>query len=382
MGYKLVGTDKKGVKIYKITIELGKDIFGKRDRLVKFFHCSLAEAKIHNAELTKQYYHKGKNANVRDFTFQQYSEIFIKKYCEGNIGLITINNYKRLLKYIIPYLGTFKLRKIDSYILDSMYKKLKQGVNGKELSSNSMYDYYKLINVMFNQAVKWKFLDENPNKDTNKPKREKVEQKFYDLEQVSDLTNCLKNECIKYKTLVILALDSGARRGEISALRWSDIDFDTNTMRIERSLKVVKGVVDEKKPKTKSSNRVIVLSDTTINLLKEYKSWQDNYILEMGKKWKGTDRIFTDKYGEHINPATCYKIFTKIIKKYNLEHIRFHDLRHTSASILIHKGINPKAVSQRLGHSNINITSDIYTHTFEIDKKTSAYVLDEIIKNG
>lgn len=83
-----------------------------------------------------------------------------------------------------------------------------------------------------------------------------------------------------------------------------------------------------------------------------------------------------------MNPSTCYKIFTKIIKKNGLEHIRFHDLRHTSASVLIHKGINFKVVSERLGHSSINITFDIYTHTFDKDKIESANTFDEIIKNA
>ena len=83
-----------------------------------------------------------------------------------------------------------------------------------------------------------------------------------------------------------------------------------------------------------------------------------------------------------MNPSTCYKIFTKITKKNGLEHIRFHDLRHTSASVLIHKGINFKAVSERLGHSSINITFDIYTHTFDKDKIKSANTFDEIIKNA
>lgn len=83
-----------------------------------------------------------------------------------------------------------------------------------------------------------------------------------------------------------------------------------------------------------------------------------------------------------MNPATCYKIFTKITKKYDLEHIRFHDLRHTSASYLFHKGTNLNVVSQRLGHSNINITSNIYTHAFDIDKKESAKIFDEIVKNA
>lgn len=381
MGYKQVGIAKNGKKKYKITIELGEDILGKRQRLTRSFTGTLAEVKIRDAELTKQYYHKGNKANVKELTFQQYSEIYIDKHCKGNIGLVTINNYKRLLKCMLPLIGSYKLNKITPAMLDTMYQKLRKGQKGKELSYNSMYDYYKLINAMYNQAIKWEFIDRNPNLKAHKPKKDIIERKFYDLEQINELYSCLENECIKYKALIRLAVDSGARRGEISALRWSDINFDTRTLKIDNSLKVVKGVVDEKKAKTNSSNRVILLSEATLEIMKAYKEWQDNYIIEMGSKWKGTDRIFTDDYGEHMNPSTCYKIFTKITKKYGLEQIRFHDIRHTSASLMISKGVNIKAVSERLGHSSINITSDIYAHTFESDKIKCANVFDEIAKN-
>ena len=382
MGYRQVGVDKNGVKKFRITIELGRDLFGKRDRYYETFCGSVAEVKIRDAELTKLYYKKGNTANVKDLTFIQYSQIFLKKYCEGNLGLVTINNYKRLLKYILPYIGHLKLNKITHTILNEMYRKLKKGNKGKELSYSSMYDYYKIINVMFNQAVYNGLLSENPNLRANKPKKEKTEQKFYDLDQVKELLSCIENECIKYKALITLTLDSGARRGEIVALKWSDLDFDTGSLKIDNSLKVVKGVVDEKKAKTNSSKRIIYLCSATLDVLREYKEWQDSRIKELGKNWKNENRIFTNELGGYMNPGTCYKIFTKVIEKYGLEHIRFHDLRHTSASVLIHKGINLKAVSQRLGHSSINITNDIYAHIFESDKVESAIAFNEIIKNG
>ncbi len=381
MGYIQTGVNKQGIKKWKITIELGKDIFGKRDRHIERFTGTLAEVKIRDAELTKEYYHKRKNSNIKDMTFAQYKNVFIKKYCEVNIGKVTIMNYERLLKNILPIIGNYKLSKITPYILDDMYSELFKGTKVKELSYNSKYDYYKLINVMFNQAIKWEFLSTNPNSKTQKPKKEKVERKFYDMEQSKKFIECLKNEPIKYRALLTLALDSGARRGEISALRWSDLDFDTNTLVIDNSLKVVNGEIDEKKPKTNSSNRIIILNDTTVEVLKEYKEWQDEYIKKLGSKWQGTDRMFTDEVGKHMNPSTCYKIFCKVTDKYGLEHIRFHDLRHTSASILINSGVNFKAVSERLGHSNINITSEIYAHTFQSTKKESANAFNKIFKN-
>lgn len=106
---------------------------------------------------------------------------------------------------------------------------------------------------MFNQAIRWEIMDKNPNLKANKPKKEHKEKNFYDVYQVKKLLDVLENESIKYKLLIVLALDSGARRSEICALRWSDIDLDTRMMSITKSLKVVEGVIDEKTTKTESS---------------------------------------------------------------------------------------------------------------------------------
>ena len=128
MGYKQVGISSNGKKKFKITIELGEDIFGKRQRMTRIFEGTLAEVKIKDAELTKQYYRKKRPVNLKDLSFEVYSEIFLSKYCEGNISLVTINNYKRLLKYILPFLGKEKLNKITPVNLDIMYQKLRKGI--------------------------------------------------------------------------------------------------------------------------------------------------------------------------------------------------------------------------------------------------------------
>lgn len=366
---------------YKITIELGYDILGNRKRKIERFTGTKEGAIKRETELKSQYYHIGKANNISDITFEEYSTIFLSKYCD-NIGLVTKDGYEKSLKRILPIIGKKRLNDITPLILDNMYQLLKIGKSKQVLGYHSMYGYYKLINVMFNQAIKWELLDRNPNLKANKPKREKKERNYYDLEQVEKLLSCLEYENIKYKTLITLALDSGARRSEICALRWSDINFDTQIMKIDKSLKVIRGVVDEATTKTENSKREIMLSKSTINLLKEYKEWQDNYIKWIGKKWQGTDRIFTSKEGNYMHPSTCDHIMRKIVKKHNLDPICFHELRHTSASILINKGINPKAVSQRLGHADTSITMEIYTHTFDTSKRDSAMAFDDILKNA
>lgn len=367
---------------YKIIVECGYDIFGKRVRHTETFKGTSAEAKIREAELIKEYYHKGSKVNLNDLTFEQYSELFIEKYCNNNVSAITIRNYKQMLTKINAYIGKLKLPKITSVILDSLYQKLRVGEKGNLLSAKTMTHYYNLVGLMLNQAVNWDLIEDNPNMKARKPKCEKKERNFYDIEEATKMLNCLKEENIKYRALITLAFDSGARRSEICALRWGDIDFENHTLLIDNSLKVVNGVVDEKEAKTSASKRTIYISEATINVLKQYKEWQDNYIKEQGNKWQGTDRVFTAKDGKHMHPDTCGKIIGKVLKKYGLSKLSFHELRHTSATILLESGVNPKAVSERMGHSNSRVTMEIYAHIFEKTKKESANAFNTLITNA
>lgn len=376
MGYRKLSTNK-----YKITTELGYDIFGKRIRKTEIFYGTGKEAKIRDAELTKKYYKKSNNANIKDMNFEQYSQVFLKRYCEENVSPITTKGYKTMLKKVNSLIGKYKLDKITTYTLDCMYQKIRTSNPNKTLSAESMLHYKRLINVMFVQAVKWKLLNENPNENTKKIKKEKSNNNFYDYEQVKYLLQCIENEDIKTKTLITLAIDSGARRSEICALIWDDINFDTNEITIDNSLKVIEGKVDELGAKTSYSIRKIYVSDKTMDLLRQYRDWQDNFIEEVGDKWHDENRVFTAKNGKHIHPDTCSKMFNKIVKKYNLPQNTFHGLRHTSASLLLAEGINIKAVSQRLGHSSPNITMEVYSHAFDTTKKESAEKIDKILKN-
>lgn len=372
---------KIDVNKYKITIELGYDILGNRKRKTINFTGTKSEAIKREAELKTEFYHMGESKRITDLTFKDLSEIFIEKYCKPNISAVTTCGYKKSLKRILPIIGSKKLKDITPFVLDSMYQKLRVAKDGHELGYHSNYNYYKLINVMFNQAIRWEIMDKNPNSKANKPKKEHKEKNFYDVNQVKRLLDVLENESIKYKLLVVLALDSGARRSELCALRWSDIDLETRMMSITKSLKVFNGIVDEKTTKTESSIRTIKLSESTINLIKEYKEWQEAYKKVNGKKWTSKDnRIFTSVDGGYMHPSTCDHTLRKIVRKYNLDPICFHELRHTCASLLINSGVDPKTVSKRLGHSDTSITMEIYTHAFEESKNACADRFDEMMK--
>lgn len=177
------------------------------------------------------------------------------------------------------------------------------------------------INMKNLRQIMWK--DDGVNGDT-----QRLEQIVWML--FMKLLDVLENESIKYKMLIVLALDSSARRSEICALRWSDIDLDTRMVSITKSLKVVGSVIDEKTTKTESSIRTIKLSKTTIEVIKKYKKWKESYKLVNKRRWiSKDDRVFTALNGSYMFPGACDHILRKIFKKYNLDPICFHELRHT-----------------------------------------------------
>ncbi len=366
---------------YRITIELGYDAFGNRKRMYKTFNGSKEEAIQLESQLMKKYYHIGRTVELTDITFKEYTELYIKKYCVQNIAPITLSKYLLLLKNINAIIGNRKLRQISSLILDDMYSKLWYGRDGRVLTYNSQYGYYKLVRAMFNKAVNWGLVLENPNdKVNNKPRKEHKEKRCYNVGQVKVLLNALENEHIMYKMLIMLAIDSGARRGELCALRWSDISFSNRTMSITKSLKTVGKQIYENKPKTDASIREVLLSDSTIKELKAYKLWQDDYKAKIGESWKEENRLFTARDGGPICLTNCDHILRKVIKKYNLPPLCFHELRHTCCSLLLNSNIDPKTVSKRLGHATTNMVMEIYGHSFDSSKLECANRLNEILK--
>ena len=212
---------------------------------------------------------------------------------------------------------------------------------------------------MFNTAVKWQIIDFNPcvYVDVPKGKNVKTNPVFLYKKEAENLLKCLKKEPLKYQVIVRLALQCGMRRSEIVGLAWNDIDSKNNTININKALSYLKGEGQIiKETKNKSSTRIIYANKDLIKLI--------------NKLPKNGEYIFNK---EHIDDVT--KWFNRFLKRHNLKHMRFHDLRHTHATLLISNGVNMKVVSSRLGHSSINTTLNLYTHTLSEDDKKASEII-------
>lgn len=364
-------------KKYKIELFIGRN--GSK----KIMHYEIVEGGKKEAELRESEL----KIQLKNHTFIKNNSITMrelmneyKKYNDNRWSPRTLEANEYRIKNIIDKLGHIKIQDINVKILEDFYKYLK---NKKTYSSQSIIHHYNLINGALNKAIHWGYITTNENEKIEKPKVRKKEIECYSPEEVKELLKVLKNESLKYQAVIILALDSGIRRGELTGLTWEDIDLKEGIISVNKTTQYTKEKgIFEKETKTDTSDRKIYISDTTINLLKKFKIEQLEKKLHLGEKWGNSKRVFTTDYGYDMHPDTPTKILKKIIKKYNLKKITFHALRHTSISLMIFKGIQVQVISKKAGHSSVQVTHNTYSHFFDNEFKKCAYEMDNILKEA
>ncbi|WP_053955917.1 tyrosine-type recombinase/integrase [Inediibacterium massiliense] len=319
-------------------------------------------------------------------TLKSFSEKWLIDYAKPKLAPKTIYEYERLLELrIIPALGHLNLSKIKPIHLVEFYSNLQEeGIRidgrGKKLSNNTILHYHRFIKNILETAVKWQLISSNPANNVQPPKVKKKEADFYNEEEIKQLITCLENEELKYKVAILVTITAGLRLGELMGLKWNNVDFNTNTIEIVQANQYIpKNGVFSKDPKTETSKRIISLPNPVIDILKQYKIEQTEKRLQCGDMWTDTEYILTQWNGLPMHPNTPSTWFSKFLKKHELRKITFHQLRHTSATMLINAGLNIKALSARLGHSNTSTTLNIYSHALKSADKVAADRIGDII---
>ena len=250
----------------------------------------------------------------------------------------------------------------------------------KGLSDKTIMHYHRLLSSIFTVAVQWQVIFSNPCDRVKPPKVKRKEARYLDEYEAADLLKALDGEPFKYVVMVQLLLYTGLRRAELLGLEWRDIDYLKRCVHIRRnSLYVADKGTFEGSTKNESSNRVINLPDNAVQLLKEYKRYQDSIIQEMGTAWQGTGRLFTIKDGKPMHPDTLSGWFHEFVKRKGLPDVSVHSLRHTHATLMIAAGVNIKTVSSRLGHASVTTTGNIYTHAIKSADEAAAEVINDIL---
>jgi integrase len=275
----------------------------------------------------------------------------------------TYERYEEIVRlHLVPGIGHHQLQKLSPQHLQSFYtKKLEEG-----LSTTTVISFHNVLHKALETAVRWNLLPRNICDLVSPPRRKRFEIQPLGIEQVQQLLAAARGH--RLEALFILALASGLRRGELIGLKWQDINFLAGMLQVRRILTRVpsklpgKGYV-EAEPKTEKGRRSILLPPFVIEALKQHRAKQLESKLKAGSAWQDHDYVFCTSIGTHLNPTRDILDQLKaLLKKAGLPDIRFHDLRHSSATMLLGMGVHPKIVQEILGHSQISMTMDTYSH--------------------
>lgn len=250
----------------------------------------------------------------------------------------------------------------------------------KPLSQKTLLHYFRLLRSMFEKAVRWNIVYSNPCDRVDPPKLKHKEARYLTEDETKQLMEALEKAPSQYRMMVYLMICTGARRGEICGLEWSDVNWETGKIHIQRnSLYLPEVGMYEDTPKTESSDRIVSISESVMDMLREFKAEQDRTKELMGEAWEEHNKIFTQFRGKPIHPLTITKWLSKFCKDNGLPHTTPHMLRHTSATLLLMQGLPIKAVSKRLGHAQVSTTGDIYGHSLASVDEIAADALDNML---
>ena len=370
---------------YYVIVDLGKDATGKRQqKWVPTGKTTLREAEAKMPGIMQAAY---KNEIPKDskLTLSKYLDQWLEVYCKPNLRPATYKSYEWSVNDLKINLGKTELVKLTPVQIQQYYsKKLKAG-----LSPSSVRARHSTLSEALKHAVKWQLLGSSPCKAVEAPRKPKYVAQVYSPLQLQLLLTIVADTTLELP--IVLAVTCGLRRGEVCGLRWQDIDFDNTTAHIIHNLDWNESKLQLFPVKTDRSNRPLKLPEMTINLLRLEKVRQDELKIKTDFVWAWDD-------GRPYDPDYLYKNFKKVIRRHNesiqkneklsdeekktqtLPDIRFHDLRHSHATILLISGVNAKIVSERLGHSRTSFTQDVYQHVLPHMQDGAASAIDEMFK--
>jgi integrase len=360
---------KRGTK-WSFTVDVGRDDQGKRKQKTMSGYKTKKEAEKACAELITQI-EKGLYFEETRDTFGSFFSEWLENVAKPKVRDRTYAGYfSASSKRILPTFGHMKLTEIKPVHVLKFYNQLTE----EGLSPEYIKYLQSMLKNTFSTALKWQLIQNNIMDHVDSPRIKRKEKQVWTIEQVNQFLEYAKTKKYHWYMVYLIAIYTGMRRGEILGLRWKDIDMDEGKLSINQTLGYVKGkgiVVQE--PKTSRSHRLISISDYLIKELRASKLSQQKIRLQHGLPFSVDDFVVSHDDGSPVNPQYTYNHFIKTVKGVEgLPVIRFHDLRHTHATIMLKLGEHPKIVSERLGHSSIQMTLNLYSHvTYDMQKESS-----------
>ncbi|OMD00026.1 site-specific integrase [Paenibacillus sp. FSL R5-0636] len=302
--------------------------------------------------------------------FKDYIADWLKN--RRSISQETVELYENNLRlYINPVLGDIPLSKLNAQHVEDFLTSM----DDKGLGEWSIKRAFSILNAALNSAVTKDLILKNPASKVEKPKVTRKSMAVWEPDFTFEFLEKTKGES-RYWIAIYLAIMTGMRQGEILGLRWSDIDFDNKTLHIQQTVTKRRRIKDG--AKTPSSIRSVALSTDTVDKLKEHRKHILEDRLIAGQSYLNHDLVVCTAVGGPATTRSVYRAWERFLKKYEAPHITFHDLRHTHVAMMIKQGVHMKVISERLGHSSISVTMDIYGHLLPNMQSDAAELMDKL----
>lgn len=345
---------------WSYTVDVGRDsITGKRKQATKAGFVSEKEArKAMNEviyEFNKGIYIDPQKISVKDFALE-----WIDTH-KHNIKDTTAALYHgRIKNWIIPILGNLKVQDVKPVHAQNFAKKLLESC--ENITAKNTLTLAKMI---FKRAVSLKLISESPfNEISIRDKKKHKKKNTWTFDQISHFLSVVKKYEEFYYGLFATTVYTGLRKGEVLGIKKSNINFDKNIIIIDQQIIETKEKGVHSGPvKTPSSERIVTIDPLIASILKEQIQKNNIYKLKLGPEYEDNDLVFCHIDGKMVRPSTINRPFRAYIKRAGVPYIKFHDMRHTHATLLMALNVNPKLVSERLGHSSVTITLDTYSHS-------------------
>lgn len=312
-------------------------------------------------------------------TVGEYLERWLESSVKGNVSPRTYTNYRlQVRRHLTPALGRIKLKDLTPFKVQGLYRsKLDAG-----LSNASVRYTHAVLHRALKQAVKWSLVPRNVAEAVDPPRVRRKEITPLSPEQARVFLAAAREAGDRFEALYVVALTCGLRQGELLGLKWSDVDLGAKTLRVNRQLQRHRdgGGLVFSEPKN-ASRRTVPLTTTAVEALRRHGRRQTEEKMKAGSLYEDNGLVFASEIGTPLDAQNVVnRSFKPLLRRAGLPSIRFHDLRHTCATLLLAKGVHPKFVQALLGHASISITMDLYSHWAPAMGDQTAAAMEEALR--
>jgi integrase len=346
---------------------------GKRQR--KYFYGETQREARQQLDQARRDHERGLVATGPTQTVAQYLDSWLRDTAQHTLQPRTYLRYEQLVRlHTVPVIGKVALTRLTAQHLSHLYaQKLAEG-----LSPRSVQFIHSVLHRALRQAERWNLIGRNPASLVQAPRPKGQGMRPLSPEESLRFQAAARGDALE--ALWIMAVRTGMRQGELLGLRWADVDWTASRVQVRHTLERTKGHWRLKEPKTAGSRRSVKLPPVVVQALRAHRAHQNEQRLAVGPTWEDHDLVFCGPLGLPLDGRDLDRRYLPLLERAGLPRIRFHDLRHTAATVALAAGVNAKVVQEMLGHASVTITLNVYSHVLPTMQDDAVEKVDRLLE--